>query len=63
MIEGGIVPLRGRVTGTAIRAKFSIMLVILLMAGIAIRGRALVNIILVALFAFGPSMFPFQFEA
>ena len=38
MVKGGVLPIGRIVAGSAIRAKLTVMLVILLMAGVAIRG-------------------------
>ena len=48
MIEVNMIPTGGVVAGRAVCAKFSIMVVILLMAGIAIRWRAFELFIYVA---------------
>ena len=48
MIEIGVIPLGGGMTSRAVGAILAFMLVILLMAGIAVRGRALKNPVSVA---------------
>lgn len=62
VVHAGIVPIGGRVAGGAVCAKFAVMLVVPAMARVAIGGRALIDIVLVAIFAGGLSVFPFQFE-
>lgn len=62
MIEGNILPFGGTMTGGTVRAKATIMLIVLLMAGITIRRRALINIIDMASFTLHLGMGTFQFE-
>jgi len=62
VIEGGRIPARWCVTGTAIRAKAAVVFVILLMAGVTLSGRTLKDTVLVAILAVNSGMHPFQFE-
>ena len=51
VVERDILPVFWRMTGSTISAKLTIVLVILLVAGITICGRALINASLVATLA------------
>ena len=62
VIKRGIIPIIGRMTGRAIRAKLPVMLIILLMAGEAICGRVFEDIVDMTLLAFNISMLTFKFE-
>lgn len=62
VVEGGVLPTGRVVTGGAVRAKLTVMLVILTVAGVAIAGRAFVHIVQVALLTAHIRMFPFEFE-
>ena len=50
VVKKGIIPTDWIVAGCAVRSKAPTMLIVLAMAGIAVRGRSLENVILVALF-------------
>ena len=63
VIKGNLLPIERRMTGSAVDTEATAMLVILLMAGIAIRGRALECVILMAFIAGYTSVFPLQFES
>ena len=52
VIKRGVIPVIGRMTGRAIRAKLPIMLIVLLMAGVAICGRTFEHIVDMTLLAF-----------
>ena len=62
VIEGDILPIGGTVTGTAIRAEFAGMFIVLAMAGVTICRRTFVDIVEVTLIAFGFGVFAFEFE-
>ena len=63
MIEVGILPFIRRVTATTVRAKLTVVFVVLLMAGVTIGGRTCEDIILMTTFA-GDSRVPaFEFES
>ena len=62
VIKGGVFPIEGCMTGSAVRTKATIMLIILLMTGIAISGCALERVILMTFLTGYPGMFPLQFE-
>lgn len=62
VIKGGILPIERSMAGSAVRTEATIMLVILLMAGIAISGRTLEYVVLMAFLAVHTGMFPLQFE-
>lgn len=62
VIEGGVLPIRWVVTGRTVGAIFSIMLIILRVAGEAIRRCALIHIVLVTFLAGCLGVFPFQLK-
>lgn len=62
VIEGRVLPIGGRVAGGAVRAKFSVVFIVLRVAGIAIRGRPLIDIVFVAILAVGLGVFALQLE-
>ena len=62
VIEVGILPTIRSVTAPAVRAKLTVVFIVLLMAGVTIGGRALENIVNMALLAFGLGVFAFKFE-
>jgi hypothetical protein len=62
MVEGGFVPIVGRVAGTAFRAEAAVVLVILRVAGVTIGGCTFINSILVTTLASHFRVFAFEFE-
>jgi len=62
VIEGNFIPRRSLMAGCAICAKLAVVVIILLMARDTSRGRTLVHIVDVALFAFDAGMCAAQFE-
>ena len=62
MIKAGIMPIRGVMTGRAVAPILTVMLIILLMAGITIGGCALVLLILVTGLTSNLAVLSFQFE-
>ena len=63
VVEGGAIPTRGGMAGRTVRAKLTVMLIILLMAGITIGGRTFEDIIDMALLAFHIRVLAFQLES
>lgn len=63
MVEGGFFPIGCVMTGGAILPEFSVVLIVFLMAGEAIAGRALENIVDMAIAAFRFGVFAFQLES
>jgi hypothetical protein len=63
VVKCSLFPIEGSMAGSAVRAKATIVLIILLMAGITIRGRALKNTILMARLAADFGVFPLQLES
>lgn len=62
VIKCRVVPFIRRMAGRAIRAELTVVLIVLLMAGIAIRWRPFEYIIDMTLIAFYADMFAFQLE-
>lgn len=62
MVKVDIIPIRQGVAGSTVCAKATVVFVILLVAGITIRGRSLKHAVLMAFFASDISMFAFQLE-
>lgn len=62
VVEGRSLPIRRGVACGAVRAELSAMLIVLCVAGIAIRRSALIDIVLMAIFAIRLGVFPLQFE-
>ncbi len=62
MVESGILPIRRIVAGLTLRSEFSVMFIILSVAGIAIFWRAFEDIIHMAFFAGDFGMFAFKLE-
>lgn len=62
VVEGGVFPVGGGVTGFAGCAILAVVGVIGLVTGVAIFGRAFVLAVLMATLALGSGVFAFQFE-
>ncbi len=62
VIKNGVPPIGWCVTGRTVRAKAAIVLIILRVAGITIRGRALIDIVLVTILARSFRMFSLQLK-
>jgi hypothetical protein len=62
MVEGGITPIGGGMAGAAFLAKFTVVLVILFVAGKTVRGCALVDAVEVTFTAFYAGVFAFEFK-
>lgn len=63
VIEVSILPVRRTMAGGAIRAIFTLMFIILLMAGIAIHGCAMELLVYMTLLTSRFHVFAFQFES
>lgn len=63
MIERCIIPVRWVVAGCAIRAKFTVVLIFIFMAGITVDWCALEDIVYVAFLASHLAMLAFKFES
>ena len=63
VVKGCVFPIIRGVTTATVRAKFAVVFVVLLVAGITICGRARKDIILMATFAGRFRMFAFEFES
>lgn len=62
MVEGGIIPIGGAVTGSTIGAESAAVLIVLLVAGKAIGGRAFVDVVGMTIFATCFGVLAFKFE-
>lgn len=62
VVEGRILPIRWVVTGGTVRAKLTVVFIVLSMAGVTIRGRARKNIVLVAILTGCICVPAFEFE-
>jgi len=63
VVEGDVIPIRGAMTCRAIRAKATIVMIVLLMTGETIRRCTLEDIVNVALVAFDAGVLAFEFES
>ena len=62
MIERNSIPILWRMTGCAVRTEAAVVFIVLTVTGIAISGRALEIVVLMAFRAVHASMFPFELE-